>query len=63
LSYIVFYSAVVHGWVETEGQIINAEKKINTCIELVSAERMKEFNGFIRNLRVRTAENVVIKLL
>lgn len=27
LSYIVLYFAVVHGWVETESQIINTEEK------------------------------------
>lgn len=36
LSYVAFDSAVIHGWVETEGQIINTEEKTAREINLPS---------------------------
>lgn len=35
LSYIVLYSAVVHGWVEAQSQVINTEKRRQRETEIV----------------------------
>lgn len=43
LSYVVFHSTVIHGWVETEGEIVHtAREKTSTLTEISSFEFKKK---------------------